>query len=112
MMNSVTKSKEAFNIYYFLLIGFIISFTGCKKSPTSLPPPPPPPPTITSFEVRSQTINSISFNSTKTLRGINNNPIIQLSFSDKVDKNSVSSAISYNNKSQSSSNVAFNVSYQ
>ncbi|MEO6455699.1 MAG: glucoamylase family protein, partial [Ginsengibacter sp.] len=42
----------------------------------------------------------------------NNNPIIQLSFSDKVDKNSVSSAISYNNKSQSSSNVAFNVSYQ
>ncbi|MEO6330432.1 MAG: glucoamylase family protein [Ginsengibacter sp.] len=109
-MDNVTKSKGGLIVFYFFLIGFIFFLAECKKPATSLPPQTQPP-FVTSFEVRNQTINSLPFNSTGALHGINNNAVIQLSFSDKVDKNSVSSAISYTNKSQASA-IPFNVSYQ
>lgn len=107
-MSSVKKSKGVFNIYSFLFIVCILCSLHCKKSST---PTPPPPPVITTFETIGHTINSVTFNATKTLYGINVSPVIQLSFSDKVDKNSVPSAITYNNKSQNLSNVAYNVTY-
>ena len=89
----------------------IASFIQCKKPPTSSQPPPPPPP-ASSFDVVKQTINSITFNSTQTLYGINSNPVIQVFFSDKVDRNTVSSAISYYNKTKNSTNVPFTILYQ
>lgn len=110
-MSTVTKSKGAFNIFCFLLTGLTFLFVECKK-PANSPQLPPPPPVPTTFDVVTRSVNSISFNSTQSLYGINNNPSIKISFSDKIDKNSVSSAISYYNKSQNSANVSFNVSYQ
>ena len=83
-----------------------------QKNINSLSAPPPPPPSSSNFTVVTQTINSISFTSTQTLYGINANPLIRISFSDKVDRNTASSAISYYNKSQNSSNVPFTISYQ
>jgi len=110
-MRTVTKSKGAFNIFCFLLIGLTFFFVQCKK-PANSPQPPPPPPASLTFDVVTRSVNSISFNSTQSLYGINNNPLIQIFFSDKIDKNSVSSAVAYYNKSQSSATVSFNVSYQ
>ncbi len=107
-MNSAAQSKRAFNIFILL----IVSFLQCKKPSNPSPPPLPPPPASTSFDVVTNTINSVNFNSTQTLYGITNNPSIQISFSDKVDRSSVASAIAYNNKSKNSSAVPFNVSYQ
>lgn len=90
----------------------LLSFSYCKKpSNPPTPPPPPPPPGSTTFNVSSQTINSVAFNSVQTLRGISTNPSIRISFSDKVDRNSVSSGLSFNNKSQGAANVPFTVSY-
>jgi hypothetical protein len=109
-MSNVKKSKKLFYSFSFFLILIVLCFIACNKSSTSTPPVQPP--VTTTFEAISHTINSIPFNSTKTLYGINTSPIIQITFSDKVDKNSVSSAITYSNKSQSSANVAYNVSYQ
>ena len=108
-MQVITK----YPISIILLIFFAaISISSCKKSSTSEPQPPVTPPVTTTFEIKKQTINSQTFNSTKVLYGINVNPVIQIFFSDKVDRSSVSSAISYINKSQSSSNIVYNVSYQ
>ncbi|TMI90430.1 MAG: beta-glucosidase [Bacteroidetes bacterium] len=89
----------------------VVPFVQCKKT-SSAPPPPPPPPASSNFTVVTQTINSINFTSTQTLYGINASPSIRISFSDKIDRNTASSAISYYNKTQNSSNVPFTVSYQ
>jgi hypothetical protein len=112
-MSRVKKSNIACSISVPLLVILFFLVIGCKKSSTTpTPPPPPNPPAGTTFTVSTHTINSVTFNSTGTLYGITIKPVIQISFSDKVDKSSVSSAISYNNKSQSLADVAYNVSYQ
>lgn len=109
-MREERKSDKAFNRTPLLLI-LLILFIQCNKSSTTPPPPPPPPPTP-AFTIVTQKINSINFTSTQTLYGIKVNPSIQVSFSDKIDKSTVSSAILYYNKTQNSSNVAFTASYQ
>ncbi|HLK30826.1 MAG TPA: glucoamylase family protein [Puia sp.] len=96
---------------FFLSAAIVFCFGGCKKSTSSTTPPVQPPPAKT-FQIIKQTINAVSFNSTKTLRGINAKPQIQIYFSDKVDKTSLSSATSFTNKSQGSSQVAYDFSYQ
>lgn len=97
---------------FFLYLSFLITgFSACKKKPSTPAPPPPPSPSA-SFQVQRQTINSQTFNATKTLFGINVSPIIQISFSDKVDKTSLSSAITFTDKTTGNSNIPFSVSYQ
>lgn len=110
-MSDVRKSEGLFNIIPVLMFVLMASFIHCKKSSTS-PQPPSPPPPPSSFDVVTHTVNSLTFNSTQTLYGISSNPAIQVSFSDKVERNTVSSAISYYNKTQNSLDVPFNVSYQ
>jgi hypothetical protein len=110
-MSDAGKNKKAFSQASFLVIILITFFIQCKKPTTSGPPQPPPPPSSQNFNVVTQTINSITFNATQTVKGINVNPVIKISFSDKVDRNSVTAAISYYNKTQNSP-VAFNVVYQ
>lgn len=110
-MSDVRKSERVFNNISVLIFVLMVFFIQCKKSSTSPQPPSPPPPS-SSFDVVTRTVNSIIFNSTQTLYGISGNPVIQVSFSDKVERNTASSAISYNNKTQNSSIVPFNVSYQ
>jgi len=89
----------------------MFSFVQCKKSSTSAPPPTPPP-APSGFEVIKKTIDAASFTSNQTLYGISTKPVFQVSFSDRIDKSTVSTAISYRSKSQSSSNFTFTVSYQ
>src|SRR5438309_7970321 len=110
-MSEARKSGQLFNELTALVFILMIIFSQCTK-PSNPSPTPPPPPATSSFDVLSQTINSLSFNSTQTLYGINNSPSIKISFSDKMDRNSVSSALSYTNKTQNSANVPFTVSYQ
>src|SRR3982751_593407 len=110
-MSEERKSERVSGNKCILMFVLLFCFIQCKKSSNSSPTPPPPPPNSTAFNVVTQTVNSISFNSAQTLRGINNNPVIQVSFSDKVDRSSVLSAISYNNKSQGASNVPFGLAY-
>lgn len=93
----------------FVLTGILCQ---CQKSSSPTPAPPAPPPAAVNFEVVTQTVNGASFNATQTLRGISNNPVIQISFSDKVDRNSVAPALGFQSKSQNAATVAFNVSYQ
>lgn len=104
--------KSARVIKYILIFVLVLSFIQCKKTPATSQPSPTPPPASSSFDVTSQTINSANFNSTQTLYGISNNPGIKISFSDKVDRSSVTSALSFYNKSKGSVNVPFSVSYQ
>jgi len=111
-MTDVRKSERGFSRLFILLFALQAVFVQCKKTPSSSQPPPPPPPSSSKFDVATQTINSANFNSTQTLYGINNNPVIQISFSDKVDRSTVVSAVSFQNKTQSSSNVPFALSYQ
>jgi hypothetical protein len=110
-MCDVRKKERIFSLMILLMFVLIIPFVQCKKTSTPSPTPTPQPPS-SNFSVVTQTINSISFTSTQTLYGINASPSIRISFSDKVDRNTVSSAISYYNKSQNSSSVPFTVSYQ
>jgi hypothetical protein len=110
-MSEERKSGSAFKSRIFIFV-LLFSFAQCKKPSDPSPTPPPPPPASSSFNVVAQTINSTTFNSAQTLRGINNGPVIEISFSDKVDRSTVSPAISYNNKSQGSSNVPFAVIYK
>ena len=110
-MSEVRKSGRTFSLMILLMFVLIVPFVQCKKTSTPSPTPTPPPPS-SNFAVASQTINSISFNSTQTLYGINASPMIRISFSDKVDRNTASSAISYYNKSQNSSNIPFTILYQ
>ncbi|MBS1920630.1 MAG: Ig-like domain-containing protein [Bacteroidetes bacterium] len=105
------KKVGIFNLTSASLVFFLFLYTSCKKS-TTPPAPPPPPPAGTAFQANTHTINTVTFNSTGILYGITVNPVIQISFSDKVDRNSVPASISYYNRSQSSSNVTFNVTYQ
>ncbi|MGN6296966.1 MAG: glucoamylase family protein [Ginsengibacter sp.] len=108
--------RSKFHQYPFVTIPFFLAFliagfSACKKNPAT-PAPPPPPPPATTFQIQRQTINSQTFNSSKTVFGVNANPVIEISFSDKVDKNSLTSAISYTDRTNSNSNVAFSISYQ
>jgi len=110
IMSVVRKSESTF--YKLLLISAVVfSFVKCNK-PSSSDPTPTPPPSSSPFDVMAQSINSLNFNSTQTLYGINSKPSIKVSFSDKVDRNTVSSAVSYNNKSQSSVAIPYSVTYQ
>ncbi len=109
-MYNVKRNKQEFNNVSNLLLLIVILVIGCKKNSPS--PPPPPPPNPTNFRAISNTINSISFSSTETYRGINVNPAIRISFNDKVDRSTISTAVAYNNKSQNFSPVPYNVSYQ
>lgn len=96
----------------FITAGILIFCSiGCKKN--SAPPQPPnqTDSSSQSFTIAAQTINSATFNSTKTLYGVNSKPLIEISFSNKVDRNSVASAISYTNKTQSIA-VNYNVAYK
>ncbi|MGN6166029.1 MAG: glucoamylase family protein [Flavisolibacter sp.] len=111
-MNDVRKSERAFNSLPVLVLILIVSFTQCKKTATTPEPPPPAPPAAAKFDIVSQTINAASFNSTQTIYGINNNPALRISFSDKIDRSSAASAIAYTNKSKNAANIPFNISYQ
>lgn len=109
-MSCEKKSKQVLNKFPGLLLLFALSFLGCKKNSPS--PQPPNPPNQTSFQVTSNTVNSLAFNATQTLHGININPTIRISFSDRVDRTTVSPALSYNNKSQNLAPVLYAISYQ
>lgn len=110
-MSVVKKSEKVYSLLSVLICVMMV-FIQCKKSPSSSQPPPTPPPPSSSFDVMTQTINSASFSSTQTVYGVNNSPSIRISFSGKIDRNTVSSAISFANKSQGSSNIPFTVAYQ
>jgi hypothetical protein len=108
----LTKYKHLLlNIYIPLSISIFYS-VGCKKNNAPPEPPNPPDSTSKSFAITRQTINAAVFNSTKTLYGINIKPVIQISFSDKIDRTSVASSVSYINKTQQSSSVTYKTSYQ
>ena len=109
-MSDVRKSEHV-SFEILVLMSVVVFFTNCSK-PSSTTQPPNPPPSSSNFDIVTQTINSINFNSTQTLYGINNNPSIKVSFSDKIDRSTVSSAISYNNKTQNSAVIPFTVVYQ
>lgn len=107
-------SNYRINILNVLLISFaffIFCLPACKKKTSTPEPPPPPPPTIT-FQIQRQTINSQTFNATKKVYGVGDKPVIQISFSDKVDRNAVASAVSFTNKSNNNSDVSYSLSYQ
>ncbi len=108
-MIRVKKNKQILYTGFGLLLLFLFSMA-CKKNSTTSQPPNPP--NLTVFQITSNTVNSISFNSTQTLHGISINPSIRISFSDKVDRSTVSSAVSYNNKSQNLSVVPYAISFQ
>src|SRR5688572_16750199 len=110
-MSEARKSERVFRLMILFMFVLAVSFIQRKKTSTT-PPSPTPPPSSSNFAVVTQTINSISFTSTQTLYGVNASPLIRISFSDKVDRNTASSAISYYNKSQNSSNVPFTILYQ
>ena len=110
-MSESNNNQYIFQSFLLCLSFLIAGFSGCKKKP-SRPAPPPPPPSSASFQIQRQTINSQTFNATKTLFGINVNPIIQISFSGKVDRNSLESAITFTDKTTGNSNIPFSVSYQ
>jgi hypothetical protein len=111
IMSKERKTVRVYSLFILMLVA-AGTFIQCKKPSTSPQPPTPPPPTTSSFDVTTRSINSTNFNSTQTLYGMSNNPAIQISFSDKIDRNSVSSAIAYQNKTQNSSAVSYTVSYQ
>lgn len=111
-MSDVRKGGSVVHRVHLFLFILVIVFAQCKKESTSFEPPDPAPPAPANFTIASQTINATSFTSTQTLHGINSTPVIQVSFSDKVDRNSVSSALSFLNRTQNSANIAFTVSYQ
>ncbi len=106
-----TKTKNLIFGIYLLCGVLLICAAGCKKNTSPTPPPLPPSPSNI-FQITKQSINSVAFNATKTLYGVNVIPAIQISFSDKLDKSSLQSAVTYTNKSMSSSNVAYTVIYQ
>lgn len=110
MMSYISKNGKLFNRTCLLFIVILFSFIECKKSPA--PAPPVTPPVTPAFTITSQAINAATFNAANTLHGINIPPVIKISFSDKADRATASSAISYSNKTQGSSNVAYSVSYQ
>lgn len=112
IMREVRKSDSIINSISLLILALSVLFIQCKKPSNPSPTPPTPPPTSSTFDLITQTINSTNFNSTQTLYGIPNNPAIKITFSDKVDRSTVTSAIAYYNKSKNSSSVPFSVAYQ
>jgi hypothetical protein len=110
MMSYTGKSGKWINSTPLLFIVILFSFIECKKSPS--PSPPVIPPVTAAFSITGQIINASTFNAANTLHGINIPPIIKISFSDKADRSTASSAVSYSNKTQGSSNVPYTVSYQ
>jgi hypothetical protein len=105
------KFKSYYSFCQLIVLAFGILLPTCKKKPSNPKPPVEPPQTVT-FQIARQTINSQAFNAAKTFYGINVNPIIQITFSGKVDRTSLSSALVFNNKSNGGSQIAYNVSYQ
>ncbi|MDR0794377.1 MAG: beta-glucosidase [Chitinophagaceae bacterium] len=93
------------NIFAVVAV-FTFCFAGCKKQSNQSPP------VTTTFQITNQTIDAVVFTGTKILYGINTSPVIKFSFSDKIDKTSASSAISYINKTQNASAVAYTVTYE
>jgi hypothetical protein len=112
IMREVRKGDSLFNSISLLILALSVLLIQCKKPSNPSPTPPTPPPTSSTFDLIAQTINSTNFNSTQTLYGIPNNPSIKVTFSDKVDRSTVTSAIAYYNKSKNSSNVPFSIAYQ
>lgn len=102
------KKRIFFNL---LLMGIVLFLSACKKNSTTTPAPPDPTPTP-SFDLASHTLNNVTFNATHTLYGINANPVIRVSFTDKIDRSTVSPAVTYYNKTLGASNVSYNVVYQ
>lgn len=107
-----TATKYLTSGIFILFGGFILGLAGCKKDKPSDSAPPVEPPQSKAFQITRQTINSIVFNSTQTLYAIDINPDIRISFSDKVDRASLASAITFYNKSNHASSVTYNVSYR
>src|SRR6476620_12730154 len=110
-MTDVRKSEQTFYRLLMRISVTIVFFTNSSKPSSTTQPPNPPPPT-SNFDIVTQTINSINFNSTQTLYGINNIPSIKVSFSNKIDRSTVSSAVFYTNKTKNSVVVPFTVVYQ
>ncbi len=81
-MTDVRKSEQTFYRLLMQISVIVVFFTNCSKPSSTTQPPNPPPPT-SNFDIVTQTINSINFNSTQTLYGVNNNPSIKVSFSNK-----------------------------
>jgi hypothetical protein len=110
-MGEVRKRGRAFSWFYVVMFVSIGSLVQCSK-PSSIPAPPTPPPVSNSFDIIGQTVDAKAFNATQTLYGVNGKPVIEVAFSDKVDRSTVSSAITFYNKSQSSVAVPVTISYQ
>ena len=104
----IKRVMKVNSIYFSLFITIV--FCSCKKNSDTQPNPPVNP--GTTFEIKKQTINAAAFISAGSLHNMNVVPVIQISFSDKVDRNSVSSALSYTNKSKGAITVPYSVSYQ
>jgi hypothetical protein len=98
-------NPEMNRIFKILLLSCFV-LNGCSKKSPSLPPPPPPPPAAfnsTLIRINSLTTNLTNYN-------INTSPLIKFSFSAPVDHNSVSSNISF--KEKSGTLIAYSVSYE
>ena len=85
----------------------------CNKPSSPAPPAPGPPAGSANFDILSQSISGINFTATQTLFGMTNSPAIRVQFTDRIDKNSVtSSVIAFNNKTRGMTAVPYSVSYQ
>jgi hypothetical protein len=111
MIKNAPKCKKATRLVLVLWTSLLIMCGGCKKSPTTVFPPPTPP-VSTSFDIIGQTIDSKAFNGTQTLYGISGKPVFEVSFSDKVDRSTVPSAITFYDKTQNSAAVPYTITYK
>ncbi|MGZ3937524.1 MAG: glucoamylase family protein [Flavisolibacter sp.] len=109
-MGEERNRVRVFSRLYVVMFVSIVSLVQCSKPSSSLAPPPPPTPS--SFDIINQTVNGKPFTSTQTLYGLSNKPVIEVSFSDKVDRSTVAPATSLYDKSQGSASVPFTISYQ
>jgi|SRR6185437_12589330 len=87
----------------YLMLAVLCAICSCSKN--NAPPAPPAPP---SFSFNSLKVNGI-YNGL-TYKGINNAPVITLSFSAPVNRNSVSSTVSI--KSTTGTAANYDISYQ
>lgn len=106
------RNSERIRGKLFIVIAVSVVFLVQCSKPSSSPPPPTPPPTSPAFDIISQTVNGKTFTSVQTLYGLSNKPVIEVTFSDKVDRSTVTSAITFYNKSQGPVAVPFTVGYQ
>jgi hypothetical protein len=93
-------------LHFLSLIFFINSFIACSKTNGNNPTPQPPPPP--SFALNTIKING-SYNGF-TYYSVNYSPVIQLSFLNTVDINSVNTAI--NIQTSAGGSVAYKISSQ